>query len=104
GDGAGQPRQAAAHPDDDDRDYRRHAADRLRPGRRRRFARIDGRDDHRRPGTLPAADTAHHAGRLLLLRRSARVVAGRDTAEAAGEEPATETCRDLKLSVLGATG
>ena len=54
-----------------------HAADRLRPRRRIRLARVDGRHDHRRADSLPAADAAHHAGRLFLLRRPARVAAER---------------------------
>ena len=68
-----QPRPAAADPDDDDRDHRRHDSDCVRPRRRRRLARVDGGHDHRRPGALPAADAAGHAGRLLVLRRPARV-------------------------------
>ena len=44
--------------------------------RRRRLARVDGGDDSRRPGALPAADAAGHAGRLLLLRRPARMEPG----------------------------
>ena len=39
-------------------DRRGHDADRVRPRRRRRLARVDGRHDHRRPGALPAADAA----------------------------------------------
>ena len=53
-----------------------HAADRVRPRRRRRLARLDGGDHHRRPGAVPAADAADHAGRLLVLRRPARVEPG----------------------------
>ena len=41
------------------------------------LARVDGGHDHRRPGALPAADAARHAGRLFLLRRPARVAAER---------------------------
>ena len=47
----------------------------LRPRRRRRLARVDGGHHHRRPDSLPAADAADHAGRLLVLRRHARAEA-----------------------------
>ena len=48
----------------------------LRQGRRRRVAGVDGGHDSRRPDALPAADAAGHAGRLLVLRRFARVESG----------------------------
>ena len=73
----GQPRPAAADSDDDDRDRRRDAADRLRPRRRIGLARLDGGHDHRRADSLPAADAAHHAGRLFLFRRPESVAAER---------------------------
>ncbi len=41
------------------------------------LARVDGGHDHRRPDPLPAADAAHHAGRVFLLRRPERVAAER---------------------------
>ena len=41
----GEPRAPAADPDDDDRDRRRHDPDRVRQGRRRRLARVDGGHD-----------------------------------------------------------
>ena len=68
----GEPRASAAHPDDDHRDCRRHAAHRLRPRRRVGVAGVDGGHDHRRPDAVPAAHAAGDAGRLLVLRRHAR--------------------------------
>ena len=46
-------------------------------GRRVGIARLDGRDDHRRPDAVPAADAADHTGDLLVLRRVAGVEAER---------------------------
>ena len=80
----GQPRPAAADPDDDHRHRRRHAADRLRPRRRIGIARVDGGHDHRRPGAVPAADAADHAGRLFVLRRPARGEAERPAEHRSG--------------------
>ena len=77
GDHPGQPRPAAADSDDDDLDRRRDAADRLRPRRRIGLARVDGGHDHRRADSVPAADAAHHAGRLFVFRRPERVAAER---------------------------
>ena len=87
----GQPRAPAADPDDDDRDRRRHAADRVRPRRRLGLARVDGGHDHRRPDPLPAAHAADHAGRLLVLRRPARVAAERP-ADAAARSCGARAC------------
>ena len=42
-----------------------------------RVARVDGRDHHRRPVVVPAADAARHPGHLLVLRRVANVEAER---------------------------
>src|SRR6185436_14187214 len=71
----------------------RHAAG--RPGARRRLglprrARHRGR---RRTGALPGRDARHHAGRLLVLRRSPRLAAASPrlasrVASAAGARPA----------------
>ena len=82
----GEPRAAAADPDDDHRDRRRHAADRVRPRRRVRVASLDGRHDHRRPAALPAPDAAGHADRLLVLRRPARREAERPPGPAQVQE------------------
>ena len=61
----GQPRPAAAHPDDDAGAGRRHAAARVghRPGRRRTPQHRGGR--HRRSDAVVAADAAGHAGGIL---------------------------------------
>ena len=52
------------------------------------LARVDGGHDHRRPGALPAADAAGHAGRLLLLRRPESVAAERSADPVPQVDPA----------------
>ena len=71
GDPPGQPRPAAADPDDHARAGRRHAAARRRHRPGRRGAAGDRRRRHRRPEPLAAADAAGDAGLLLALRRPA---------------------------------
>ena len=66
----------------------------LRQGRRRRLARVDGGHDHRRPGAVPAADAARHAGRLLVLRRPARMEP--DGGAQAPARPGPEQARDAQ--------
>ena len=65
----GQPRAPAPDSDDDDRHHRGHAADRVRQGRRRRLARLDGGHHPGRPDPLPGTDASGHAGRVLVFRR-----------------------------------
>ena len=69
----------------------------LGPGRRRRFARVDGDHDSRRSGALPAADAARHAGRVLLLRRPEGVEPDRGDPPrpAAEDRPRAEAGGDL---------
>ena len=78
----------------------------LRQGRRRRVARVDGGDDHRRPGALPAAHAARHAGRLLVLRRPARVESrgGAQALDRPGRQETTRpgrTVRELSARKAG---
>ena len=94
GDRAGQPRPAAADPDDDVRVRRRHdPADRLARHRLRHQPR-DRLRHLRRPVAGAAADAARHAGRLLALRRRCRrsrssAAQGRARPSAAGSLAAT---------------
>ena len=68
----GGPRPAPAHPHDDPRHHRRHAAGGARQGRRGGVARLAGHRGRGRPGAVPAGDLAHHPGDLLDLRRHER--------------------------------
>ena len=82
-------------------------------GGRRRLARVDGGHDHRRPGALPAADAARHAGRLFVFRRSARrrgrsrprsrSIASTASSSARGESPVSPTAAPFRNSGCGPT-
>ena len=72
GDRAGQPRPAAADPDDHVRVRRRHDPARRLERHRRRHQPRDRLRHLRRPVAGAAADAARHAGRLLAVRRRCR--------------------------------